>query len=126
MAGDPVELCIGDLEFMSSGSIACPEARLADFVRHVKQMQFVPAFGFLDDAEHPGSGSGCICGKIENDRQTGAQELNNMRFQRGSQLFRTSDIVGKRCEFVGIKTGQPGIFRQEDRAVRRREGPRQR
>ena len=59
---------------MGAGSVALPQARLADGVRHVEEVQPMGRARLLEQAAHPLPVGDRVGGKVEHDRQAGTQQ----------------------------------------------------
>jgi hypothetical protein len=56
--------------------------------------------------------------KVENDRNAGAQQTNDMRRERRAQPFATLEEIGERFELRPIKLLDPAILADDPRLFR--------
>ena len=111
---------------MRAGCIAPLQARLADGVRQVDEVQPVPGARLFEKAAHPLPVGQRVGGKVEHDRQAGAQQRLDMATHHLAQAARVAGVLGHRALFVAVERGQPDVLADQDRVGRVGQAPGQR
>ena len=115
-ARDQVELLVGSGEQMRPARISSAQARLAHVVGHIEIMELVRGPSSFKDAAHPCPVSNRVRRKIQDDREAGLQQVDEVRLHRVAEPPRTAHVIGDRRHLPGIETAKPLVLAHDDAA----------
>ena len=111
---DVIEFRVADTISSRCGSRVHP--RSAHFVGNVEEVKLVRRPGLLEHGAHPPPRAHGIGVKVENDRNAGAQKIDDVRRQRRAQSLATLEEIAQHPDF-GIQLRDPAILTDDDRVA---------